>query len=408
MKKLLFLLFLSLLLVSCARKRAGEEAIVIWEQMDPAERTILDEVLREYEAKNPTIKLSHLNYNTEEVRNQFQTHALAGGGPQLVYGPSDQVGPFSALGIIKPLEEIFGSEFFSKFVPASLDTLNGHIYAVPDQVGNHLFLIYNKKLVKKPPHTSDELISIAKKLTIDRNSDGTPDQYGLAFDSTEPFWLVPFLGGFGGWIMDRQENPTLDTPAMVNALAFMKDLRMKYKVLPRECNYQLMDTLFKEGKAAMIINGPWSLGGYMSAGMEIGVAKIPKISETGLWPAPMISARGYSINENVKGNTLKQVKKLVEYLTSPEVELRFAKGLSILPSRKEAYDDPFVKESELLRNSGEQVQVGHRMPVIPEMRAIWDSMGPFTQKTMSGAVTPEQAAKKMQALAIQKIKEMKD
>ena len=44
--------------------------------------------------------------------------------------------------------------------------------------------------------------------------------------------------------------------------------------MPRECDYQLMDTLFKEGKAAMIVNGPWSWSDYRKAGIDLGIAPL--------------------------------------------------------------------------------------------------------------------------------------
>ena len=48
------------------------------------------------------------------------------------------------------------------------------------------------------------------------------------------------------------------------------------------------------------------------------------------------------------------------------------------------------------------------MPVIPELRAIWDSMRPSYQAVLGGAKSPEQAAREMQDLAVRKIKEMNE
>jgi maltose-binding protein MalE len=48
------------------------------------------------------------------------------------------------------------------------------------------------------------------------------------------------------------------------------------------------------------------------------------------------------------------------------------------------------------------------MPVVPELRAIWDAMRPSYQAVLGGAKTPEQAAKEMQELALRKIMEMNE
>jgi len=77
--------------------------------------------------------------------------------------------------------------------------------------------------------------------------------------------------------MDKNYNPTLDSPAMVKALVFVRDLKTRYRVMPKECDYQQAETLFEEGKAAMIINGPWSCGGYIAARIDIGLTPIPKM-----------------------------------------------------------------------------------------------------------------------------------
>ena len=67
---------------------------------------------------------------------------------------------------------------------------------------------------------------------------------------------VPFLGGFGGRVFAEDGvTPTLDTEAMVNALTFMHDLKYDLGVMPAEADYNVADGLFKQGDAAMIVNG---------------------------------------------------------------------------------------------------------------------------------------------------------
>ncbi|MCX5801611.1 MAG: extracellular solute-binding protein [Candidatus Eisenbacteria bacterium] len=390
----------------CAKKE--EKGIAVWEQMDPEEQKLLDARIAVFQKTHPDVPITRLHFETELLRTQYQTAALAGGGPALVFGPSDQIGPFSVMKLVRPLDELFGAAFFAQFIEGSLDTLDGHIYAVPDQVGNHLALAYNKKFVKRPPATSDELIAFAKQNTVDENHDGVTDRYGLVFNAVEPFWLVPFLGGFGGWVMDKNNNPTLDSPAMTKALAFVRDLRIKYRVMPTECDYQQAETLFKEGKAAMIINGPWSWGGYISAGIDVGLTPIPRMSETGLWPTPMVSSKGYSVNVNCPEKKLPIVKELVDFLTSTENQVESATKIKMLPARKAAAESLLARGDPFLETSLAQVKLGRRMPVVPEMRAIWDSMRPSYQNVLNNEITPQEAANKMQKAAVEAITKMKE
>lgn len=389
-----------------ARKPAGPVTLVLWEQMDPKEVERFDRHLRQYMADHPNVKIEHSHFNTEDLRSQFQNAANAGGGPDLVYGPSDQVGPFSVLKIILPIDTLVPADTLRKFHPAAFDTLDGHVWALPDQIGNHLTLVYNKDLVPDPPADWNALLDAAKKYTVDDNGDGTPDRYGFVFETSEPFWAVPFLTGCGGWVMDEHNQPTLGTPAMTDALTRMVELKDTYKVMPRECNYQLSDTLFKEKKAAMIINGPWSWQAYIDAGVNVGLAPIPRFNTTGRMPAPMAAAKGYSVNANVKPDKMAAVLDLLNYLTSAAVVVDFA-DLLILPSRREALASPRVAGNALLAASRDQYDAGRRMPVVPEMRAIWDAMRPVQQSVFNGELRPDQAAMKMQQDALAKIASMK-
>ena len=81
--------------------------------------------------------------------------------------------------------------------------------------------------------------------------------YPLVYNQTEPFWLAPWLGAYkGGRVFAADgKTPNLDSTAMVSALQLLQDLKFKYKVFPAESDYGTADTQFKEGKAAMIING---------------------------------------------------------------------------------------------------------------------------------------------------------
>ena len=208
--------------------------------------------------------------------------------------------------------------------------------------------------------------------------------------------------------MDDQGNPTLDTKGTIDALRFIRDLRDKYRIVPEEADYNIADMLFKDGKAGMIINGDWSWAGYKKAGVDFGVAPLPKIVETGLWCAPMISPKGFSLNTNVPQEKRALVVELLRFLMRPDMQLETARALWTMPTRKEAVESDFVRNNDIMKNSALQIERGRLMPVVPELRAIWDAMRPAYQAVLGGSETPEQAAKDMQDLAIRKIREMND
>ena len=278
---------------------------------------------------------------------------------------------------------------------------------IGDVVGNHLMLIYNRDLLLQPPRDTNELIRIGKNLTIDFDSDGKMDQYGLVWNFTEPFFYVPWLGGFGEWLLTEDNQPNLNTVGNIKGFEFIKSLRDEHQIIPKECDYEIANALFKTGKAAMIINGDWSWGDYKNV-VDFGIAPLPKVSETGIWPSPLISTKGYSVNANINGLQITKTLELLEYLTSTEIQLYFNERLDTQPSAIAALDDPRVKNNELLRESGRIIELGRPMPIIPEMRAIWDALRTQYQAVLGGNTSPENASLLSQENAMRQIREMNE
>ena len=185
--------------------------IDIWHQMLYENRKVLREVCDQYEKYNSHVKINLTYRETEELRSSYQAAAMGGSGPELIYGPSDQVGPFSTMEIIQPLDSLFPRSYFEEFVDNAIVKSNNKIWMIGDVVGNHLMLIYNKDLIAEPPISTNELINIGKKMTIDKDGDGKVDQYGLVWNFTEPFFYVPWIGGYGEWLLTEENKPNLNT-----------------------------------------------------------------------------------------------------------------------------------------------------------------------------------------------------
>ena len=402
MKKWVCVLLALALAVGTLSAKGGVEApkgdvkIALWTQEGESEGAFqfVKKLADAFTAKYPNITFDVLNKETEALRQDFLAASLANSAPDLLLTVNDHAGPFSVAGVIQPVDSLFD---LSQYVPSVV--MDGKTWGLPVSSGNHLMLLYNKDMVKTPPATTDELISMGKTLT-------TGGKYALVWNQTEPFWLVPWLGGFGGEVFAKDgRTPTLDTPAMVNTLQFLYDLKAKYKITPMESDYATMDTLFKEGKAAMIINGDWSLGDYKKAmGDKLGVAPIPMVSSTKKWPAPYTSGKYFMIPSSVTGDTLKAVVTFINFYTDYDNQIDMVKSLSRLPALKKALDSEIVKNDPILKGSAAQMAKGTPMPSVVEMRCNWDSMKPEQNAVLAGTKTPADAAKAMQAAALACIK----
>lgn len=378
-----------------------EVKIVVWDQFEPKAMEVFDKAAKDFMQKNPNIKIERTHYKTEDLRSNYQNAVMANSGPDIVYGPNDNIGVFATGKLIQPLDNFLPKDFLDTLDQNALSSssFDGKLWAVPDIMGNNLGLVVNNKLVKTPPKTWNDIIEFAKTF-----NDGS--KYALVFNQNEPYWFVPFLGAYDGKVFDDKNNPTLDTPAMVNALRFYQDIKYKYKLIPKESDYDTASNMFKEGKAAMLINGAWSWKEYKDAGMDITIVPIPQIDGAGL-PKPYYGSKGYSVSPAVKDKAKKDaIIAFFRYLLSKDVNLEYATASSQLPTNKEALNDPSIKDNPLFKASSDLVKVGTPMPIIPEMRAVWDAIRPSQEALMNNQVTPEKAAKDIQAKAIEGIKTM--
>ncbi len=386
----------ALLLFSACGSADDRIRIRIWHEKRAAERELFEDAIAEYNRTHADVFVETLYRETEELRNLYVVAAVGGRGPDLIYSPADNAGVFDLTEVVMPLDSLFSPEFFDGFMDAGLVIYDDKTLMVSDQVRTFLAFVHNRALLPEAPQTLDEWIAALQRATVDTNGDGRPDQYGMTWNYREPFFFIPFLSCFGGWVMDEEGNPTLDTPATVQAIQFVLDLRDRYGVIPGESDYEMAEALFQEQRAASIINGPWAFAGYGNAGVDYGLAPLPRNEETGHRCAPMVATSGYAVNSNVPEEKLPHARRLIEYLTSSEMQEQMIHEIESIPVREELLNLPAVKNNERLQNMIRQVEFARPMPVEPQMRQIWDGMrGPY-QLVMNGAVSPKEGARLMQ------------
>jgi arabinogalactan oligomer/maltooligosaccharide transport system substrate-binding protein len=346
-----------------------------------------------YTKLHPNVTFTVVNKEVETLREDFQTASLAGAPPDLLWTVSDHLGPFTAANLIQPVDNLFDLSVFVASATDAVKSPDGQTWGVPISNGNHLMLLYNKSLMPTPPTNTDELISMGKDFMANN-----PDKYALVFNQTEPFFFIPWLGGFKGKVFEADGvTPTLDTPEMISALQFVHDLKYTDGLIPPESDYDGADTLFKEGNAAMIINGDWSLSGYKDTlGDNLGVAPIPEVSATGTYPAPYTSGVFFMIPVDLSGAKLDAVKDFINFATDKENQLDMVSKLTRLPALTEALNDSMITSDPILAGSAAQMSYGIPMPTVVEMRCVWDSLKPEMQAVFADTESAADAAKNAQ------------
>lgn len=408
--KLILLAALSLLMLACGGKKeeAGTPSkteIVLWEQMEPAVRDVYLGLVDEFMAANPDVVVKVAHYSNEDLRTQFQNASLAGQGPDIVYGPNDNIGIFLVSDLIKPVSDVVSDDFLAGFDKSTLNTgmVDGKYYSLPEFNGNQIALLYNKDIVGEAPESWDDFLAAAQSVRNIDNRNKENSTYGFLYNEKEPFWFIGLYHGYGGDVFDADYNPTLNNEAMVKALQFAADVRGKYGLGEAGMDYGVADQMFKQGKAAFILNGAWSWKEYEDAGINLGIAPMAKLPD-GDTPLFTSASKGYSISDTATEDKYEAMNKFFTFIFEPENNAKISILQAQAPAISAAREVEEVKNDELMQVSITTIDKTVPMYIVPEMRAVWDAMRPNLEAVINGQMTPEDAAAKMQADAEQGIK----
>ena len=386
MKRILLLAFIiALILVPIYLKAlAAPATIVIWHAYRGEEKDAIESVAQNFNKTHKDIQISLLAVPFDALADKVSASVPREKGPDLFIYAQDRLGGWIMAGIAEPIEYYLTENVKARFVPGSLNafTYKGSIYGLPLST-KCVTLIYNKALVSQPPKTTDELISLAKSLT-----DPEKKQYGLAYEIQNYYYHSIWMQGYGASVFDAQGNPTLNSPEAVKALQFAIDLQKNLKIVPEEVTNVLVTTLFNEGKAAMVINGPW-FRGEIDPKIKYGVALLPVISEVGKPAIPFLTVEG--IIMSTKSKNKDAAFKVMDYLTNNATSLIFTTKGKMISANKSVYLNKKIASDPIIMGFMAQVKQSIPMPNAPEMTMVWSPATTAMNKAFLGALSPSDA-----------------
>src|SRR5690606_34347644 len=191
---------------------------------------------------------------------------------------------------------------------------------------------------------------------------------GLALN-VDAYFLLPFIYGEGGDLLDVQNKKiVVNSPANVKAIGIVDDL-MKSGAAAKPAiqdSYVNAMTAFKEGKAAMIFNGPWALSElYQGAEFQdkenLGIAPVPKGSVQAGAPTG-----GHNLAIDAGSQNLDAAYEFVRFMTSADAMAKMSAELGLLPPRASVFDRPEVKENKDVAAFKPIMETAVPRPWIPE------------------------------------------
>jgi arabinogalactan oligomer/maltooligosaccharide transport system substrate-binding protein len=272
-------------------------------------------------------------------------------------------------------------------------TYRGSVYGLPLNF-KVITLIYNKKLVAKPPRTTGELIAGCKK----QSAKGTGATC-LVYPYTDFYYHAALMNAFGGRVFDPGPTPRLDAPENAKALELLLRWVDKDRILPPEPSTVLTTSLFNAGQASIVFSGPWFLG-EISPEIDYGLAPLPTVDEAGGKPMrPWMTVEGAAVAAPSKHK--EAAFDFVNFLTGPEGAKLMALVGRQNPALEQAYKDPEIAQDATLAAFRTQAESAISMPNVAEMTMVWSPMTSAMNAIIRKAATPKAALQEAQK-AVQK------
>lgn len=366
-----------------------EGELTFWHGLTTEAQILNDTIVPAWESAYPNVTLDILQVPFDQLQNKYNTEASAGGGPDVLLGPSDWIGGYVEAEIIRPLDEMIDDELRASFLEPAIQgaTFEDQLYLVPQRVET-VALYYNKSMVQTPPANTDELLQMAGEMA-------GPDQYGFGLIANF-YHNAGYLYGHGAQIFNEEGEIALNSPETAAFLAFLKTVQDSPGVFTQN-DVGAVQSLFQEGKAAMLINGPWFLQAAEEAiGAEnVGVAPLPLISgQEDARPQPFLGVTGFYINSNIADEQADLALTFARWMategTQPLVDE--AGYLPASTAVQVPADDPIAQAFN------EQLQSTVALPTDPRMGNVWDPAGNMVTQVLQDQATPEEAAEEAQQL----------
>lgn len=340
--------FLALLIVgviaftSCSNVRQVTKNDVVtitlsgWSNL--TEQHLLQQVLQDFEAKHPHIKVQY-DVIADEYMDVLKTRLIGETAADVFYLDAFAAPEIMIPGVLEPLNGYISQEFdLADFNLKFLNAFqrNGKIFGLPKDFST-LALFYNKKAFKaaglsQPPKTWTELREYAKKLTIDNDRDGRIEQYGFGV-IPELARQVFMIKAFGGELINSEGKATFASPESLKGLQLIINSyrQDKSSAQPSDVGTNSGSEMFGQEKVAMTIEGSWSIP-YLKQtfpNVEYATAEVPTVNNK---KGTMAYTVAYVMNKRSQYKS--EAWQLISYLTGTEGMKAWTSLGSVFPTRK--------------------------------------------------------------------------
>jgi multiple sugar transport system substrate-binding protein len=325
--------------------------VEFWHQFTDRESRAIETIVRDFEAKNPKVKVTIKDGQDDDKTLQA---IGAGKGPDLAQSFStDRVGKFCSSGAWVDLKAYIERDKIdlAKIPPTvrSYTEFRGTRCSMPFLADAYGFY-YNKKMLADagftaPPKTLSELTTMTQALTK-RKADGTIERAGFlpqfGFYEFSPAHMAPAAGA--KWFKDDGTSAIGSDPAWQEIMRWQKDLVdwYGYKNLAKFTaslgDEWSEDHAFHKGQVAMMLDGEWRVAFIrdQAKGLDFGTAPMPVAdSQSSRYGAGYVTGNIIGVSKTAKNP--EAAWALIKYLTTDTgAVVKLANGIKNVPTTTDA------------------------------------------------------------------------
>ncbi|MFI5801838.1 ABC transporter substrate-binding protein [Streptomyces sp. NPDC051561] len=382
---------------------SGKGEITFWDNNGGVRTAVWQEIIKDFQAKNPDIKVKYVPVPSEDVQSKYDT-AIAGGGLPDVGGVgAAYLANIVAQEALEPVgERVKSSSLNGKLVPLMVDSVKtaggrDDIYSVPTSASNGT-LYYRTDLFKaanlQAPTTWKLFYEAAQKLTDAKNNKfgytirGGAGSIAQALDAAYgQSGITEFWSG---------DKTTVNDPKNVAALEKYVGL-FKTTTPAADVNndFKKMVSQWDTGTIGMLSH---NLGSYTDHVKALGEEKFKGI------PGPLgDNGTRVQVSNPVdglglfKGSKNKAAAwKFIEFAASHESNSKWNESAGAMPANIEAAKDPWVNASEPTRLGARTLTDGTtKLVQLPYYLPDWNKISkaenePNFQKVLLGSMSSKE------------------
>lgn len=342
------------------------ESLTLWMNAEEKQQTAMEEITNKY-TEETGIEVELVPVDMLEQVEKLDVEGPAGNGPDIIFQPHDRIGDLALRGLVDPVDLGEAESEYTDIAKEAV-TFDGDYWGFPAVMETYA-MYYNKSLVETEPEKMEEIMSLAADFT-----DASQDKYGFLMEAANLYFVYPFFSGYGAYVFANDgENYDITDIGLANEGAKQGGDLVKTwfdeGYIPQDLTPDIMNGLFKEGKVATVINGPWMAREYAEAlGDDLGVVPLP-VLDNGERPKSFVGVKSYMLSYYSENKEWAQ--DLMKYITNAENSMIYYEVAGEMPPRHDAIENPVIADDEIYSAFAEQTNYGEPMPNVPAMQQVW-------------------------------------